>query len=295
MRVKKAIYYLLLVALAGIVSCSDNSAPGPQNQFESEIIAIDNYLTANGISALKENSGIRLVVHTVGNGGLPPKATHIAEVNVTGKLFSNGSVFQPTAKVRGIVSSLVEGMQGALTLMPVGTKATVYIPSALGYGETTVGSIPANSILVFDVELLSVTRETLEKQRLQNDIKTIDDFLTAQSITAVKDTTGLRYVVTQSGTGQIPSWYSKVRIRYTGSILGTETVFYSGTSEPGPGYDSRVIHYLQGFQVGLQKMPVGSKATFYVPSPLAFGSDVVETVPANSNLTYEMELLDIIP
>jgi FKBP-type peptidyl-prolyl cis-trans isomerase len=130
---------------------------------------------------------------------------------------------------------------------------------------------------------------------LQNDIKTIDDFLTAQSITGVKDTTGLRYIVTQSGTGQIPSWYSKVRIRYTGTILGTETVFYSGTSEPEPGYDSRVIYYVHGFQVGLQKMPVGSKATFYVPSALAFGSEVIGTVPANSNLKYEMELLDIIP
>jgi FKBP-type peptidyl-prolyl cis-trans isomerase len=295
MRVKKAMYPLVLVALAGIFSCSDNAAPSPQNQIDSEIITIDNYLTANGISALKENSGIRLVIHTEGNGGLPPKADHIAEVNVTGKLFSNGSVFQPASKVRGVVSSLVDGMQLALTLMPVGTKATVYIPSALGYGETAVGSIPANSILVFEVELLSVTRETLENQRLQNEIQAIDDFLTAQSITAVKDTTGLRYAVTQSGAGPIPSWYSKVRIQYTGSILGTETVFFSGTVEPGPGYDSRVIYYIHGFQVGLQKMPVGSTSTFYVPSVLAFGSEIVGTVPANSNLKYEMELLEIIP
>lgn len=293
MHVKKVLYYLL-VAL-GIVSCNDNPAPNPQNRHESDIIAIDNYLTANGITAFKEGSGIRLVVHTLGNGGLPPKATHSTQVNVTGKLFSNGSVFQPNAKISGVVSSLVEGMQLALTVMPVGTKATVYIPSTLGYGENAVGSIPANSILIFDVELLSVTRETLEKQRLQNDIKAIDDFLTAQSITAVQDTTGLRYVVTQTGTGQIPSWYSKVRIRYTGTVLGTETVFYSGTSEPVPGYDSRVVYYVHGFQVGLQKMPVGSKATFYVPSGLAFGAEVVGTVPSNSNLKYEMELLDIIP
>jgi FKBP-type peptidyl-prolyl cis-trans isomerase len=294
MRVKKAMYYLVLAAF-GIVSCNDNSTPGPQNQFESDIAAIDNYLNSIGVNALKENSGIRLVVHTVGIGGLPPKATHTAEVNVTGKLFSNGTVFQPAQKVKGIVSSLVDGMQLALTLLPVGTKATVYVPSALGYGETAIGSIPANSILIFDVELLSVTRETLEKQRLQNDIKTIDDFLTAQSITAVKDTTGLRYVVTELGTGQIPSWYSKVKIRYTGTILGTEFVFYSGTSEPEPGYDSRVVYYVHGFQVGLQNMPVGSKATFYVPSGLAFGSEVVGTVPAYSNLKYEIELLDIIP
>lgn len=52
---------------------------------------------------------------------------------------------------------MIPGWTEGLQLMKEGgSKATLYIPSNLGYGEQTAGSIPPNSVLIFDVELIKV-------------------------------------------------------------------------------------------------------------------------------------------
>lgn len=43
-------------------------------------------------------------------------------------------------------------------MMPVGSKWELYIPSDLAYGARDMGDIPANSILIFEVELLEIVK-----------------------------------------------------------------------------------------------------------------------------------------
>lgn len=52
----------------------------------------------------------------------------------------------------GIITGFDEGVKG----MKVGGKRTVLIPASMGYGNVAVSAIPANSNLVFDIELVSV-------------------------------------------------------------------------------------------------------------------------------------------
>ncbi|MGL5462738.1 MAG: FKBP-type peptidyl-prolyl cis-trans isomerase, partial [Aeromonas veronii] len=47
-------------------------------------------------------------------------------------------------------------------LMPVGSKFKFFLPSKLAYGEHGAGSIPANAVLVFDVELLAIEKPTAD-------------------------------------------------------------------------------------------------------------------------------------
>ena len=54
------------------------------------------------------------------------------------------------------VNQVIPGWVEALQLMPEGSRWKLYIPSKLAYGERQAGSIPPNSALVFEVELIKV-------------------------------------------------------------------------------------------------------------------------------------------
>lgn len=82
-------------------------------------------------------------------------------VNYVGKL-ENGTVFDASAKhgqpftfTLG-VGQVISGWDEGITGMKVGGKRQLVIPPEKGYGAQAVGSIPPNSTLIFDVELLGV-------------------------------------------------------------------------------------------------------------------------------------------
>ena len=54
---------------------------------------------------------------------------------------------------------MIPGWTEGVQLMSVGSKFKFTIPSDLAYGERDMGTIPANSVLVFDVELLGIGEE----------------------------------------------------------------------------------------------------------------------------------------
>jgi FKBP-type peptidyl-prolyl cis-trans isomerase len=136
-----------------------------------------------------------------------------------------------------------------------------------------------------------------EKLKAASDVSAIDKYLRDNSITAVSDTTGVRYVITQEGTGAQPGWYSKVKFNYTGRVLATGEQFATGTAEPSTVTDSWTVDYIHGVKLGLLKLRVGGKGTFYIPSGLGFGANANGSapVPAHANLIYEIELVEIVP
>lgn len=100
--------------------------------------------------------------------GAQPKATDVVTVHYEGKL-TDGSVFDSSVErgspidlpVNGVIPGWVEGLQ----LMHVGEKYKLYIPSELAYGEQSpTPAIPANSVLVFELELLSIKDAASEQQ-----------------------------------------------------------------------------------------------------------------------------------
>ena len=111
-------------------------------------------------------SGLRYKVLVPGKPGPHPTDTDVALVNYTGKL-TDGTVFdkspQPTPMP---VAAVVPGFSEALKLMTKGAKYRFWLPPALGYGDKANGAIPANSTLVFDVELIDFLPEA-EIRRIQ--------------------------------------------------------------------------------------------------------------------------------
>lgn len=127
----------------------------------------DDLLTRNGRASgvVTTQSGLQYKVLEPGQrGAAKPTDTDVALVNYEGKLL-NGTTFdksqQPTPMP---VAGVVPGFSEALKLMPKGAKYRFWIKPELGYGEKAIGPIPANSTLVFDVELLDFLPEAQVRQ-----------------------------------------------------------------------------------------------------------------------------------
>jgi FKBP-type peptidyl-prolyl cis-trans isomerase len=300
---KNVIKSLAIVVLGSIAlsSCMSGDDPfNPYEQNQKDIATIDNYLTSNNITnVIKDPTGVRMVIATLGKG-LPANVTNTVDVDYTGTLLSNGSQFDK-GNVKGQLSGYIDGWKVALTTLPEGSKATLYIPSQYAYGNTAKGSIPANSILVFDVNFKDVVYSSTEVSQFTTDTTAIDAYLASKNINAITDSSGLRYVITSPGSGAKPTWYNKLKLSYTIKLMTDDTKNIVDISQqPSETFYSRVVDYIHGLKIGLQKMSVGSKATFYVPSGYAFGvnggrnqqNELV--VPPNSNLIIDVQLTDIV-
>jgi FKBP-type peptidyl-prolyl cis-trans isomerase len=96
---------------------------------------------------------------TVGTGAVAEPGD-LVSVNYTGK-FQDGTVFDTSVGKSPIQFPLgqgyvIPGWDQGLVGMKVGGKRLLVIPPSLGYGSTVHGSIPANSTLIFEVELVGV-------------------------------------------------------------------------------------------------------------------------------------------
>jgi len=105
-------------------------------------------------------SGLQYKVITAGNGPRP-RETDKVRVHYTGRLV-NGQVFDSSVArntpAEFVLNKVVKGWTEGVQLMKVGSKYELTLPPDLGYGAQGAGSIPGNSVLVFEVELLGVVR-----------------------------------------------------------------------------------------------------------------------------------------
>jgi FKBP-type peptidyl-prolyl cis-trans isomerase FklB len=111
-----------------------------------------------GVVALP--SGLQYQIVREGTGPTP-KATDAVRIQYRGVLI-DGTEFDASDKRPGPavlhVNGVIKGWTEALQLMRVGSKWRLFVPPELAYGERSFGRIPANSTLVFDLELLSIEK-----------------------------------------------------------------------------------------------------------------------------------------
>jgi FKBP-type peptidyl-prolyl cis-trans isomerase FklB len=105
-------------------------------------------------------SGLQYEVLKAGSGEKPTPTSKVT-THYHGTL-TDGTIFDSSVERKEPasfpVNGVIKGWQEALPMMNVGSKWKIYVPSALAYGARAVGKIPANSILIFEIELLSIDK-----------------------------------------------------------------------------------------------------------------------------------------
>ena len=116
----------------------------------------------------------------------------------------------------------------------------------------------------------------------------IQEYLTKKNWTAQTTPEGLYYIIDSTGTGGNPNVSSYVYVKYKGYLLD-ETVFDQNAT--ATGYATYLANVIQGWQIGIPKFKKGGKGKLIFPSSLGYGSTGSGTIPGNSPLVFEIELV----
>ena len=138
----------------------DNYKDYDQQLIQSRVSDISTYTKVESVAKPGYFYYYKIQTPGTGTDKIGPNST--ITCTYTGELL-NGSVFDGSYNGTNIatqsISSLINGVSEVLQKVAVaGTKFQMILPSDLGYGNTTAGSIPTNSVLKFSYQVLTVTQ-----------------------------------------------------------------------------------------------------------------------------------------
>ncbi|MGI4835471.1 MAG: FKBP-type peptidyl-prolyl cis-trans isomerase [Janthinobacterium lividum] len=289
--------FLGLAGGAGLSSCHKDDTQVTADYSATDDALIKSYLTTNNITtAQKQASGLYFVpTVTNANAAKPTTGTNVSFL-FTGTLL-NGTVFgsaldrtKPASFVLGNANTIA-GLQEGISLMHLGDKATLLLPSKLAFGpDGNGGTVPANTVIRLDVEVIDFNYAATDDALIQQ-------YITANSITgAQKQASGLYYVpVVANAAGTQATAGKSVSVLYTGKLLDGST--FDASSQHGNTpitFTLGAKQVIPGWDEGIALMRKGEKATLLIPSAQAYGPSSPSTsIPANSVLRFDVELTDV--
>lgn len=286
---KKIFGVIGLVSIVSLVSCGfDDLDQGLsfEEQLAIDVALIDAYLLDNDINAEVHASGIRYIHNVIGEG-TSPSSGDIVVIKYNGTLFS-GILFGEDSL--GLTLRLSNPTIGVLQLMiptmHVGGKLTVFAPSGYCFGNTAVGNAPANSNLIFEIELLAIINS--EEDQLVADQNIIDEFLAESDLVAQVHESGIRFINLIEGTGNSPIVTDQVKVKYIGTFLNG-VLFDQNTT----GVQFSISGLIDAWKIMVPTMKEGGKIKIYAPSKYCYGTSGSLSIGPNTILVFEIELVSI--
>lgn len=143
----KRLLFLSICLITLAMSCG-------KDQVEIDREEILSYISDNNLDAIEDESGLFYVIDVPGGEDKPILSDDVT-IEYKGFL-TNGTVFDqtdPNTPRTFPLANLIQGWQIGIPKFGKGGSGTLIIPSNLGYGDRQQGSIPANSVLVFEITL----------------------------------------------------------------------------------------------------------------------------------------------
>lgn len=151
--------YLLsaFFAITLFVSCSSSDKEPKKTDYTVENEKeITDYIAKNKLTATRTTSGLYYIINEPGIGK-QPTATSNVTVAYNG-YYTNGKTFDKSsaAGVSFSLTQVIKGWTEGIPYFKAGGSGSLLIPSHLGYGSFDYNGIPGGSVLIFDVNLISV-------------------------------------------------------------------------------------------------------------------------------------------
>jgi FKBP-type peptidyl-prolyl cis-trans isomerase FkpA len=157
-----------------------------------------------------------------------------------------------------------------------------------------LGDAEANAVRTAFSARLTAAKQAETMALAQANLKAGEAFLAKNKTVKGVFTTpsGLQYMVLRQGNGPRAKPGQKVRVNYEGKLLDG-TVFDS-SYERGQPAEFGLNQVIAGWTEGVGLMPTGAKYRFWIPANLAYGEKGMGgDIPANSTLTFDVELLGV--
>jgi FKBP-type peptidyl-prolyl cis-trans isomerase FkpA len=159
LKMKKYLLLLLVITTVSLSSClKEGNDPyiDVQEQLRIDEEIIKKFIADNNIPALRHESGVYYQIIEPGSGSHTYTGNSRTTVNYKGK-FLSGSIFdQSTSAITFSLGGVIVGWQIGVPLIQKGGKIRLLIPSGYAYGASGSRSIPGNTVLDFDIELVDV-------------------------------------------------------------------------------------------------------------------------------------------
>ncbi len=131
-----------------------------------------------------------------------------------------------------------------------------------------------------------------------DEVGKLKEYFAKNHVEPVKTESGMYILITQKGSGELVKQGQQVTMNYTGRTLD-DKIFDSNT-DPKFGHVEPFTfiagagQVIQGWDIGVQMLNVGSKATFYIPSRLAYGAEGAgKAIKPFSVLIFDVEVTDV--
>lgn len=119
---------------------------------------IQNYIQQNNLNAIAAQDGLYYVIDSIGSGAQASSVNSTVSVHYTGRFF-DGGIFESSLGASPIVGQLfnfIKGWQYGIPYFNAGGSGRLLIPSHLAYGSQGAGSIPPNTPIIFEIDLIAV-------------------------------------------------------------------------------------------------------------------------------------------
>lgn len=151
---KKIFAFLLLGVAVSFMSCEKKLSS--EEQFAKDIELIKEYIVEHNLEAEETFSGLHYVIEDIGTGNHPAPTDKVLVRYKGYKL--DGSVFDESGPdgISFNLQQVIKGWTEGIPKLKEGGKGILLIPSKLAYGDKGSGPIKPNTVLAFDVALLTI-------------------------------------------------------------------------------------------------------------------------------------------